>query len=154
MTALFRRAATLLAALWVICSPAFAQGWPSKPVTLVVPWPAGGVADYLARQVQADVQKALGQPLIIENVGGVGGALGVQKVLGGTDGHHVLLGSPLELIIPPLTNATVKYKPADLRMVAMLVKAPFVLIAPRTCPRATSTNSSRWRIGLCTPTES
>jgi tripartite-type tricarboxylate transporter receptor subunit TctC len=136
MTALFRRAVALLAALWVISSPAFAQGWPSKPVTLVVPWPAGGVADFIARQVQADVQKALGQPLIIENVGGVGGALGVQKVLGATDGHHALLGSPLELIIPPLTSATVKYKPADLRMVALLVKAPFVLIARKDLPAA------------------
>jgi hypothetical protein len=89
-----------------------------------------------------------GQPLIIENVGGVGGALGVQKVLGSTDGHHALLGSPLELIIPPLTNATVKYKPADLRMVALLVKAPFVLIARKDLPPPTSTtSSSRWRIG-------
>ena len=125
MTGLFRRDVALLAALWVISRPTFAEGWPSKPVTLVVPWPAGGVADFIARQVQADVQKALGQPLIIENVGGVSGALGVQKVIGSTDGHHALLGSPLELIIPPLTSASVKYKPADLRMVALLVKAPF-----------------------------
>jgi tripartite-type tricarboxylate transporter receptor subunit TctC len=110
------------------------QAWPSRPVTLVVPWPAGGPSDFVARQVQADVQKALGQPLVIENIGGVGGALGVQKMLAGTDGHTLLLGSPLELIIPPLTIATVKYKPQDLRMVAQLVKAPLVLVARKDLP--------------------
>ncbi len=71
---------------------------------------------------------------MVENIGGVGGALGVQKMLAGTDGHTLLLGSPLELIIPPLTLATVKYKPTDLRMVAQLVKAPLVLIARKDLP--------------------
>lgn len=113
---------------------AAAQSWPAKPVTLVVPWPAGGPSDFVARQIQGDVQKALGQPLIVDNVGGVGGALGVQKMLAGTDGHTILLGSPLELIIPPLTLASVKYKPGDLRMAAMLVKAPLVLVARKDFP--------------------
>ena len=132
---LFQRAPALagllVAALTLVVGPAFsqAQAWPSKPVTLVVPWPAGGPSDFVARQIQNDIAKALGQPLIVENIGGVGGAMGVQKMLTGTDGHTVLLGSPLELIIPPLTIASVKYKPNDLRMVAQLVKAPMVLIA-------------------------
>ena len=115
-------------------SPVLAQSWPSKPITMVVPWPAGGPSDFVARQIQNDLSKALGQTLIVENVGGVGGALGVQKMLTGTDGHTVLLGSPLELIIPPLTIATVKYKPNDLRMAAQLVKAPMVLLARKDLP--------------------
>lgn len=114
-----------------------AADWPSRPVTLVVPWPAGGPSDFVARQIQADVAKALGQPLVIENIGGVGGALGVQKMLGASDGHTVLLGSPLELIIPPLTLATVKYRPGDLRMVAQLVAAPLVLVARKDLPANT-----------------
>lgn len=134
MSFLSRFHAALLAGLCVISTSALAQAWPNKPVTMVVPWPAGGPSDFVARQVQADVQKALGQPLVVENVGGVGGALGVQKMLTGTDGHTVLLGSPLELIIPPLTIASVKYKPSDLRMVAMLVKAPLVLVARKDLP--------------------
>ena len=112
---------------------ALAQSWPTKPVTLVVPWPAGGPSDFVARQIQNDTAKTLGQTLgrtlIVENVGGVGGALGVQKVLASSDGHTLLLGSPLELIIPPLTLASVKYKSNDLRMVAQLVRAPMVLLA-------------------------
>ena len=101
---------------------------------MVVPWPAGGPSDFVARQIQNDVAKSLGQPVVVENIGGVGGALGVQKMLTGTDGHTLLLGSPLELIIPPLTISSVKYKPNDLRMVAQLVKAPMVLVARKDFP--------------------
>ena len=115
-------------------STVLAQSWPSKPITMVVPWPAGGPSDFVARQIQNDVAKSLGQPLVIENIGGVGGALGVQKMLTGIDGHTLLLGSPLELIIPPLTISSVKYKPNDLRMVAQLVKAPMVLLARKDLP--------------------
>ena len=132
----FRRI-LLACSVALAATPALAQTWPTKPVTLVVPWPAGGPSDFVARQVQNDVAKALGQTLIVENVGGVGGALGVQKMLGNNDGNTLLLGSPLELIIPPLTIASVKYKPADLRMVAQLVKAPMVLLARKDLPANT-----------------
>ena len=134
MNKLFLRSTALVAGLTLAASAALAQAWPSKPVSLVVPWPAGGPSDFVARQIQTDTQKALGQTLIVENIGGVGGAIGVQKMLTGTDGHTLLLGSPLELIIPPLTLATVKYKPTDLRMVAQLVKAPLVLVARKDLP--------------------
>lgn len=137
MTLLPTRRTALLAALSLAAGAAWAQTWPSKAVNLVVPWPAGGPSDFVARQVQNDVAKALGQPLVVENIGGVGGALGVQKMLTGTDGHTLLLGSPLELIIPPLTLATVKYKPTDLRLVAQLVKAPLVLLARKDLPANT-----------------
>ena len=128
------RFALMAAGLSLVAGSALAQTWPTKPVTLVVPWPAGGPSDFVARQIQNDFSKAIGQPLIVENVGGVGGALGVQKMLVGTDGHTLLLGSPLELIIPPLTIASVKYKPNDLRMAAQLVKAPMVLLARKDLP--------------------
>ena len=131
------RRAVLCASLALAASAASAQAWPNKPVTLVVPWPAGGPSDFVARQIQNDFSKALGQPLVVENIGGVGGALGVQKMLTGSDGHTLLLGSPLELIIPPLTLATVKYKPMDLRMVAQLVKAPLELVARKDLPANT-----------------
>ena len=134
MNKLLLRSAALAASLTLAASAALAQAWPAKTVNLVVPWPAGGPSDFVARQIQNDTQKALGQTLIIQNIGGVGGALGVQKMLTGTDGHTLLLGSPLELIIPPLTLATVKYKPTDLRMVAQLVKAPLVLLARKDLP--------------------
>ena len=128
------RVTAVVAGLTLAASAVLAQAWPTKPVTMIVPWPAGGPSDFVARQIQNDTQKALGQTLIVDNIGGVGGAMGVQKMLNGTDGHTLLLGSPLELIIPPLTLATVKYKPTDLRMVAQLVKAPLVLVARKDLP--------------------
>ena len=116
-------------------APAWADtAWPTRPITMMVPWPAGGPSDFVARQVQPDAQKALGQPLVIENLGGVGGAMGIQKSLGATDGHNVVLGSPIDVIIPPLNIASVKYKPSDLRMAAQLIKAPLVLLARKDLP--------------------
>lgn len=127
------RVALIAAAL--VATQALAQGFPSKTVTMIVPWPAGGPSDFVARQIQPDMQKALGQTLVIENIGGVGGALGVQKLLQSpADGHQLTLGSPLELIIAPIALSTVKYKPEDFRLVAQMVKAPMVLIARKDLP--------------------
>ena len=114
-----------------------AQAWPTKPVTLIVPWPAGGPSDFVARKLQPDIGKALGQPIVIDNIGGAGGAIGVQKNLNATDGHTITLGSPLELIVAPLTLAAVKYKAEDLKIAAQLVKAPLVLIARKDLPANT-----------------
>jgi tripartite-type tricarboxylate transporter receptor subunit TctC len=62
-------------------SPGLAQSFPSKPVSLMVPYPAGGLSDVLARMVNPPLSKQLGQPVIVENVGGVSGAIAAQKVL-------------------------------------------------------------------------
>jgi len=114
-----------------------AQAWPTKPVTLIVPWPAGGPSDFVARKLQPDMGKALGQPIVIDNIGGAGGAIGVQKNLSATDGHTITLGSPLELIVAPLTLTAVKYKAEDLKIAAQIVKAPLVLIARKDLPANT-----------------
>lgn len=112
-----------------------AQNFPSKPITMIVPWPAGGPSDFVARKVQNDMAKALGQTMIVDNIGGAGGAIGIQKMLNGpADGHTIVLGSPLELIVAPLTMAAVKYKPEDMRVVGQLLKAPLVLLARKDLP--------------------
>lgn len=115
-----------------------AQTWPAKPVTMVVPWPAGGPSDFVARKLQPDMAKALGQPVVIDNIGGAGGAIGIQKnVSAAADGYTVSLASPLELIVAPLTLASVRYKPEDLKIVAQVVKAPLVLLARKDLPANT-----------------
>ena len=83
MPSFLARSAAMLAGLTLAAGSALAQAWPARPLTLVVPWPAGGPSDFVARQVQADVAKALGQPLVIDNVGGVGGALATHPKLKG-----------------------------------------------------------------------
>ena len=58
--------------------------------------------------------RSLGQQVVVENTGGVGGALGVQKVLSApADGYQLVLGSPMELMLAPLALSAVKYKPED-----------------------------------------
>ena len=96
-------------------SPGFAADpYPTKPVTLMVPYPPGGLSDSIARALSTPLGKALGQPVIVENLGGVSGALAAQKLLNTpADGSMIFLGSPGELILPPLANAAVKYRTED-----------------------------------------
>lgn len=132
-SSLLRRLLTGLA-LGAAALHAGAQAWPAKPLTMIVPWPAGGPSDFVARKLQPDMAKSLGQSVVIDNIGGAGGAIGVQKNLNATDGYSVTLGSPLELIVAPLTLAAVKYKADDLKIVAQVVKAPLVLVARKDLP--------------------
>ena len=115
--------------------PVWAQSYPQRLVTMVVPYPAGGGSDFVARKLQAQLGKQLGQQVIVENTGGVGGAIGVQKVLSGpADGYQLVLGSPMELILAPLGLSAVKYKPEELRLVAQLVTTTMVLLTRKDLP--------------------
>jgi tripartite-type tricarboxylate transporter receptor subunit TctC len=77
--------------LWII--PVSAQTYPSKPVTIIVPFAAGGPADTLARMMGERMERPLGQPIIIENVAGAAGSLGVARVARATpDGHTIGIG--------------------------------------------------------------
>lgn len=114
---------------------ALAQSFPSKPVTLMVPYPAGGLSDVLARMVNVPLAKALGQPVIVENLGGVSGAIAAQKVLNApADGHFLFQGSPNELILSPLANAAVKFKSEDFRLVQMIGAAQIAVLARKDLP--------------------
>ena len=133
-----RRALIALAVAGAAVASAHAQTYPSKLLTLVVPYPAGGPSDVIARTIQPGLQKLLGQTLIIDNVGGAGGGLGVQKMLlAPPDGHTMLLGSPMELVQTPLALASVKHKPEDLRVVGVLVNTNMILLARPDLPAST-----------------
>ncbi len=122
-------------ALCTLAGVASAQKYPSKTMSFVVPYPAGGGSDFVARQIQPELSKLLGQAMIVDNVGGVGGALGVQKVLSvPADGHTLLLGSPMELVLTPLSMSTVKFKPEDLQLAAQLVTTSMVLATRKDLP--------------------
>ncbi len=123
----------------LLCSAAVlqasAQTFPSKAVNLVVPYPAGGPSDFVARQLQPELNRLLGQPVIIENIGGVGGAIGIQKVLTApADGYNMTLGTPMELVLAPLAMSAVKFKPDDMKLVAQLVTTTMVLITRKDLP--------------------
>jgi tripartite-type tricarboxylate transporter receptor subunit TctC len=114
---------------------AHAQAFPTKPVTLMVPYPAGGLSDVIARKVNVPLGKALGQPVIVDNLGGASGAIAAQKVLSSpSDGYMLFQGSPNELIFAPLAISSVKYKSEDFRQIHRIALAPMAIIARADLP--------------------
>lgn len=119
-----------LAASVLLATTGAAQGqtFPTKPISMIVPYPAGGPSDHIARQVQPLASQNLGQNIIVENIGGASGTIGVTRALSADpDGHTVILGSPMELIMSPLALQGVRYKPEDMRLVAYLVSTSTIL---------------------------
>lgn len=114
---------------------ALAQTFPSKPVTLMVPYPAGGLSDVIARTLNNALAKQLGQPVLVENLGGASGGIAAQKLLASpADGHMIFQGSPNELILAPMSNAALKYKPEDFRLVQMITINPMAMFARKDLP--------------------
>jgi tripartite-type tricarboxylate transporter receptor subunit TctC len=117
---------------WLLASlalgSAWAQTYPSKTISLVVPYPAGGPSDFFARKVQPDAASKLGQVMIIENIGGAGGSIGLSKVVSApADGHTLALASPMELVLAPMAIQGVKYKPEDFKLVAQFASTNTIL---------------------------
>jgi tripartite-type tricarboxylate transporter receptor subunit TctC len=137
------------AAACLVAAGVCAQGFPSKPVNLMVPYPAGGVSDVIARKVNQPLAKALGQPVIIENLGGAGGSIAAQKVLNApADGYNLFQGSPNELILGPLALSAVKYKPEDFRMVQKIAVFPIAVMARKDLPASNADELAAYAIKM------
>ncbi|MBT2321617.1 tripartite tricarboxylate transporter substrate binding protein [Variovorax paradoxus] len=129
------RSPALFAALLLAAGAAFAQSYPTKPVSLMVPYPAGGPSDAAARIFTVPLGKELGQQVVVENLGGVSGAMAAQKVLAApADGYYIFQGSPNEVILSPLANAAVKLKAEDFRLVHPVTDAVMVVVARKDLP--------------------
>ena len=130
----FRAVFPLLAGL-VLAGSVAAQTFPVKPVSMIVAFPPGGGSDVLGRAVGKGMSEVFGQPVIVENVVGVGGALGVLKVANAQpDGYTLLAGSPLELIYTPLGVAAAKNKPEDVRLAALVGYTPIAIVVRKDLP--------------------
>jgi tripartite-type tricarboxylate transporter receptor subunit TctC len=130
--------AIIVSALMLLPQPTAAQDWPTRPVTMVVPFAAGGQVDVLGRLVAAGLGEILGQQVVIENVSGAGGMLGANRVAkAAPDGYQVLLGSVSNLAQnqslhkAPLYNAINDFTP-----VALIGEAPLVLATRKDFPAA------------------
>ncbi|MBS0493836.1 MAG: tripartite tricarboxylate transporter substrate binding protein [Proteobacteria bacterium] len=122
-------AASLLAPL------SWAQTSATKFVSLVVPYPAGGTSDVIARALIGEMAKSLGQTVIVENQGGAGGTIAAQKVLNApADGHAIFVGSPNELILAPMAIAASKFKSEDFQMIQKLGDFTLVVLAHKSIP--------------------
>jgi tripartite-type tricarboxylate transporter receptor subunit TctC len=128
----------LAAALVAFCGTAeraTAQSYPSRPITVVVPYPAGGVTDSLVRLLGERMKNSLGQPIVIENMGGGAGTIGVDHVAHATgDGYTIVLGNVETIVFTPITMA-ISYNPlTDLEPVALLPSYPFILVTNNDVP--------------------
>ena len=131
-------AAALALALAAAQSLCAAQTFPARTVTWVVPYPAGGPADVIARTIAPRLSRELAQPVVIENLPGAGGALAAMKVLNApADGRTVFQGSPNEVILAPLANAAVKIRLDDFRLVTPFTMNPLVLLVRKDYPAQT-----------------
>jgi len=127
-------AAALAALAALVASHALAQAFPSRPVTLIVPFPPGGSTDTAARIIGEAMRPSLGQPVIIENVGGAGGSIGVTRVArAAPDGYTIDIGqwdTHVGAIIYPISFDLQK----DFAPVGLLSLNPQLLVARKGFP--------------------
>src|SRR6202163_1573096 len=114
---------------------AAAQGYPTRPITLVVPFPPGGSTDVIARILAERLKAPLGLPVIIENVGGAGGVIGVGRVArAAPDGYTIDIGQwdthVANGAIYPLTYDLVK----DFEPIVAISSNPYMMLARKTMP--------------------
>jgi tripartite-type tricarboxylate transporter receptor subunit TctC len=132
-------AAVAFAALLPDAERAFAQAWPTRSVTMVVPFAAGGAVDVMGRILAAPMSEALGQQVVVENIGGAGGMSGTARVAkAAPDGYEFVLGHAgthaqnQTLYKKPLYNAA-----TDFASVALIAEQPTVLVTRKDLPART-----------------
>ncbi len=127
-------AASLALAALAAITPTVAQTYPSKPIRLLVGFPAGGPSDVPARLIANKMQAALGQPVVVENKTGAAGMIALRDMLAQPrDGHTLLLCSYIDAI-NPLIYKKVDYKLDDIVPVSLVQKAYYAIAVPNALP--------------------
>lgn len=126
------------AAAWLAAGAGWAQeaAYPSKPIRLIVPFPAGGGGDTMARLVMGRVATELGQSIVVENLGGAGGNVGsAQAAKAAPDGYTLLVSSSGGLTTNPVLMKSLAYDPEkDFEPIALLATFPLVVTVPASLP--------------------
>lgn len=120
-----------------LATPALAQSWPTRPVTLVVPFAPGGNVDTVARLAAAELTRHLGQSVVVENAPGAGGTIGTERVArAAPDGYTLLVGVESPFTISPfVTPNAVRYEPLrDFSPIGMLASLPLTLVGRPDLP--------------------
>ncbi|HEY1226780.1 MAG TPA: tripartite tricarboxylate transporter substrate binding protein [Ramlibacter sp.] len=123
------------AALCAIAGAASAQAWPTKAVTIVVPFPAGGTTDVLARAVSTKLSAAIGQPVIVDNKPGAGATLGAAQVAKVNDGGHTLLMGAVHHTVATSVYKNLSYSfEKDFAPITTVATVPNVLVVSASSP--------------------
>jgi len=132
----FGLAIVALLALGAASGLALADDYPSRPITLIVPFPPGGSTTVMARNVADKMSTALGQQIVVENRGGAGGTIGTRFVAkAAPDGYTILLSYTATMAIAPAMNANAGYDPhKDFVPIGMIGFAPNVLVVHPSLP--------------------
>ena len=129
------RALTMIPALMLGLTPASAQDYPTRPITMVVPFPAGGPLDAIGRIIAEPMRGSLGQPVIIENVSGAAGSLGVGRVArAAADGYTLSLGIWSTHVVNGAVYALPYDVLHDFEPVALLTTVPLLIVARKSMP--------------------
>ncbi len=133
---LFLRPTLALASLLLASGTAFAQAYPNKPIRVIVPFPAGGGTDLIAREVTNKIQVTKGWSFVVENRPGTGGNIGIDTVAKSpADGYTIGLGQTSNLAINPTLYKKMPYDSVkDLAPIGLVANAPLVLVVGETSP--------------------
>lgn len=126
----------LLVAATLLAAPALADDYPNRQITMIVPYPAGGPSDVVARIIAEGMGKHLGQTVIIENVGGAGGTLGTARVAAAApDGYTILGASMGSHVAAPAFYPNLRYDSTkDFAPIGMTANAPAAIVAKKDFP--------------------
>lgn len=135
----------MIVATAALGNAASAQDFPTRPVTMIVPYPAGGVTDGMARLIGERMQNALGQTVIVENVGGGSGVIGVGRVArSAPDGYTIVLGN-LETNVTNAISQQLNFDVfKDFEPVAMMPSYPFLIVSKNDVPAKSLTELIPW----------
>ena len=129
--------------LWAACiiavaasvSPAHAQGFPSKPIRIIVPFTPGGSNDVVAREIASGLQDNLKQTAVVENKPGGGGAIAYSFVAKSPADGHLLLITPVSFTMGPHLSRNPLYNPVtDFAPINLVADVPFIMVVPPTLP--------------------
>ncbi|MDB5502525.1 MAG: tricarboxylate transport protein [Tardiphaga sp.] len=132
------RWAFLISAALSLATPAQAQDYPTRPITLIVPFAAGGSSDVNARLIAEQMSQRLGQPIVIENIGGAGGAVALARVAqAAPDGYTIVQGNSGTNTAVYLFTPDVKFAPSDFSPIGMFNKSSAVVAIRKNFPAQT-----------------
>ena len=133
-----RKLILIAAAMLACAAPALAQDYPTRTITMIVPYPAGGPSDVVARIIADGMSRRLGQAVIIENVGGAGGTIGSARVVAAEpDGYTLLAASMGSQVAGPALYPHLRYDSVkDFAPVGLTAHAPAAIVARKDFPAA------------------